>query len=396
MICLALDSSGKTLSLAISQGETLLAERFLNLGLTHSETLMPQLLSLLEDLNLEFSDIDLLAVCSGPGSYTGIRIGLSTMKSLSWLLDIPLYSFTSLEILSSRYGIAELFVLGLIDARGGRVFSALYKGTKTILPIANRQAADLILELKDIYYLGRSEKPVIYLSGDGTNSFLEAYEADSEASKHFDLKILSSDLSSIRAGDLARLAFDSYLDGERPDWSEAEAVYASPTQAERVRQEELKKIMIRPASPEDIEAIHMIERATFPTPWSRKSLLHQLDPENKITRLFLVSKKDDQGQDEPLGYGGYTIHYDEAEILNIAMLDHARRQGAGRKLLERVMQDAISRGANKISLEVRESNEPAQNLYYSMGFKPVGVRRNYYDKPREDALILMWAADKSN
>jgi tRNA threonylcarbamoyladenosine biosynthesis protein TsaB len=428
--CLAVDTSGKTLSLALSEDERILAERFIDEGLTHSETFLPQLAGLLDEQELSVNDLDYLAVTLGPGSYTGIRIGLASMKSLAWLLDLPLFAYSSLRVINIHY-LRELpaeeaeqrFNLTLLDARSGRVFSALYKGERGILPITNRQASDLVAELKDLFYLGRSEKPTLYVSGDGATAFKEAYAADPEAAQHFAICVLADDLSGLRAKDLAYLAFRDYKQGKRPGWEEAEAIYASPTQAERVRRDNLAKVKIRQAGPEDVDSIHGIELACFSTPWSRKSLLHQLDPENKITRLFVACReveskgestpeteeqKDEQDTvavsatdnpsekqaEEILAYGGYTLHFDEGEILNIAVLDQDRQRGVGRKLLTHLMRDAVSRGAERMTLEVRESNEPARRLYDSMGFEPCGRRKNYYEKPKEDALILLWQ-DKS-
>lgn len=424
---LAVDTSGKTLSLALSADERILAERFIDEGLTHSETFLPHLASLMDEQGLTVRDMDYLAATLGPGSYTGIRIGLSSMQSLAWLLDLPLFAYSSLFVISSHY-LRELsreeaeqcFHLPLLDARSGRVFSALYKGERGILPIANRQAADLVTELKDLFYLGRSERPRLYVSGDGAAVLQEAYASDPEAAQHFSISVLAEDLSALRAKDLAYLAYRDYKQGKRPSWEEAEAIYASPTQAERVRRDNLARIRIRQAGPLDVDSIHGIELACFSTPWSRKSLLHQLDPENKITRLFVayreIESKDQelaaeareakdeielankahkpQSEGEVLAYGGYTLHYDEAEILNIAVLDKARQRGVGRKLLTLLMRDAASHGAERITLEVRESNEPARRLYDSMGFRPCGRRKNYYEKPKEDALILLWQ-DKS-
>ncbi|MDO5015397.1 MAG: tRNA (adenosine(37)-N6)-threonylcarbamoyltransferase complex dimerization subunit type 1 TsaB [Eubacteriales bacterium] len=424
--CLAVDTSGKTLSLALSEDERILAERFIDEGLTHSETFLPQLADLLSELKLSVKDLDYLAVTLGPGSYTGIRIGLASMKSLAWLLDLPLFAYSSLRVINTHYlreltaeEVEQHFNLTLLDARSGRVFSALYKGERGILPIANRQSSDLVAELKDLFYLGRSEKPTLYVSGDGASALQEAYAADPEAAQHFAISVLTDDLSGLRAKDLAYLAYRDYKQGERPGWEEAEAIYASPTQAERVRRDNLAKVKIRQAGPEDVDSVHRIELACFSTPWSRKSLLHQLDPENKITRLFVACReaesKDEselkseeqndevdtiagyqspKSAEEILAYGGYTLHFDEAEILNIAVLDQARQKGVGRKLLTHLMRNAMSRGAERMTLEVRESNEPARRLYDSMGFKPCGRRKNYYEKPREDALILLWQ-DKS-
>ncbi len=386
MRCLAIDSSTKSLSIAITENGKLLCERNQNLGFTHSETLLPQMLALLEDAGLSFEDMDFFAVTSGPGSYTGIRIGLSTMKSIAWYLNKPLFAFSGLKVMSRAFANTNQFILPSLDARSKRVFSALFKGEKTILPEANRTSNILLEELKDIFYAGRREKPELYLLGDGSPVIFRDYKEDPLSQEHVTLVQMEDGLAGLRAYHLARLAEEAYQKGLRPGWQEAEANYCSPTQAERVRQEKLSHMLIRKASLQDLDLIHYIERMTFPTPWSKRSLQAQLDPENKHAYLYLIFS--DESEEEVLGYAGYYMHLDEAEILNIAVLEEARRAGVGRKLLRYLLQEARKCGALRITLEVRESNLPAQKLYYSLGFQKCGIRKGYYDKPREDALIL--------
>lgn len=404
MLILALDSSGKSLSIALREDGRLIAERYLNLGYTHSQTLMPQLLSLLKESSKDFVDLSAIAVCQGPGSYTGIRIGLTTAKTLAWALKIPLYAFSSLEILRFSFIPLNKFILPCIDARRGRCFSECYRGSKVILPQANRSVVELLEELKDIFYAGRKEIPDVYLVGDAASEIMRESEQLKDLEKHIKLGVLTDDLSELRASKLAHLAEISYSEGNRPGWQQAKADYASPTQAERVRKEYLKSIKIRPAIPADLDELEKIENSCFPTPWSRKALADQLSPENKYAHLYVAyeENEEDFGRTEMekasdgtekiskkiLAYGGFLRHIDEGDILNIAVLPEVRRKGIARKLLRFILAEANSMGIERLILEVRESNLPAQELYKSMGFKVCGRCKNYYDKPREDALLM--------
>lgn len=96
------------------------------------------------------------------------------------------------------------------------------------------------------------------------------------------------------------------------------------------------------------------------------------------------------------GYGGFSLAADEAEILTVAVLPEMRRRGFARLLMERMMQDAAAGGAAVMFLDVRQSNEGAQALYRSIGFAETGVRRNYYTKPREDAVLMQIPLSREN
>lgn len=413
MLILAIDSSGKSLSLALREDARLIGERYLNLGYTHSQTLMPQLLSLLQDSSKELADLSAVSVCQGPGSYTGIRIGLTTAKTLAWALNIPLFAYSSLELMSFAYQPLNKFILCAIDARRGRCFSACYRGSKVILPQANRSVIELIEELKDIFYAGRKEVPEIYILGDAATEIKQEAEKYTDLSEHFKLEVLRDDLTDLRASNLAEAAELAFLAGERPEWQEAKANYASPTQAERVRQEYLKNIKIRPALPEDLDELEKIENTCFPTPWSRKALADQLSPQNKYAHLYVAYLKSENNSDaladvrisprenakdaassqvkvseKILAYGGFLRHIDEGDILNIAVLPEFRRKGIARKLLRFILAEADRMGLERLILEVRESNLAARALYASLGFKVCGRCKNYYDKPREDALLM--------
>lgn len=88
------------------------------------------------------------------------------------------------------------------------------------------------------------------------------------------------------------------------------------------------------------------------------------------------------------GYGGFSLAADEAEILTVAVAPEHRRRGIARTLMLRMMRDAAGMGAAVLYLDVRESNEAARALYHSLGFEVTGIRRSYYSKPRENAVLM--------
>lgn len=139
---------------------------------------------------------------------------------------------------------------------------------------------------------------------------------------------------------------------------------------------------VRPMREDDLDKVVAIEQEIFSQPWSKQGFLDGLRNENT---LYLVAEE----KNEILGYLGLWQSLEEADITNIAVKENARRQGVGGHLLKEAQRLAAARGITALTLEVRVSNEAAVRLYEKHGFRSVGVRPGFYDKPREDALI-MW------
>ena len=127
-----------------------------------------------------------------------------------------------------------------------------------------------------------------------------------------------------------------------------------------------------------------IERKVYPRPWSPSLFVSELSDEK--TRTYLVAKVDR----ELVGYAGINCWGDEAHITTIAVDPAWQRHKIGTRLFYELVRSGIAMGARSLSLEVRVSNWGAQRMYGEFGFRPVGVRKNYYQEVHEDALV-MWA-----
>lgn len=139
---------------------------------------------------------------------------------------------------------------------------------------------------------------------------------------------------------------------------------------------------ISDAEPEHVTEIHMLEKQCFSMPWTEYQIRSQLSDSEHI---FLAALSDD---DRVLGYIGLMFVLDEGYISNVAVAPDARGQGIAKALIAELLTRA---GENKLSfltLEVRESNTAAKNLYLGCGFEPVGIRKNYYELPKEDAILM--------
>ena len=142
-------------------------------------------------------------------------------------------------------------------------------------------------------------------------------------------------------------------------------------------------IQIVPMNADHLEELEKLEKICFSRPWSRKMLAEEL--ENQCA-AFLVAQDSITGQ--VMGYAGLLVMADEGYITNVAVDPSRRRQGVAAQLLQ--VFDNFARGNQLafLTLEVRPSNTAAIALYLGFGFREVGRRRNYYDLPKEDALIL--------
>ena len=141
--------------------------------------------------------------------------------------------------------------------------------------------------------------------------------------------------------------------------------------------------LIRRMTIDDVPAVAAIEAATFPTPWSEDAFRKEIT-DNPVAR-YLVAKKDGA----VIGFAGAWIILDESHITNIAILAEHRGNGYGRALTAALMQYLSNLGAAYATLEVRKSNVNAQNLYKSLGYVSVGVRKRYYEDNGEDALLMV-------
>lgn len=144
----------------------------------------------------------------------------------------------------------------------------------------------------------------------------------------------------------------------------------------------MSEVIIRRMTMADVDGVAAVEAATFPHPWSRDAFVSEM---KNVAARYLVAEKDGA----IIGYAGAWIIIDESHITNIAVLDQYRRQGIGRRLTAGLMQYLSNLGAAYATLEVRKSNAVAQNLYVSLGFIKLGVRKRYYEDNGEDALIMV-------
>ena len=165
MLLLAFETSAKAASVALLDGEKLLGESYQNTGLTHSQTLLVMAQDLLNQCSKTPSDVQAVAVANGPGSFTGVRIGVAAAKGFAWGSEIPCYGVSTLESMALGLGAYEGIVCPVMDARRSQVYNALFDANQANL---TRIAPDRAISLEDLgAELKNAEKP-IFLVGDGS------------------------------------------------------------------------------------------------------------------------------------------------------------------------------------------------------------------------------------
>ena len=141
----------------------------------------------------------------------------------------------------------------------------------------------------------------------------------------------------------------------------------------------MSDIIIRKASSEDVAQIAEIEKASIPQPWSEAAFAEALTQENAVT---LVAETDG----EIAGFITGVFLFDNADIYSVATAEQQRKKGVGGKLLQAFF-DTLPTEVETVGLEVRESNSAAISLYEKSGFERVGLRKNFYEQPRENAVL---------
>ena len=164
MKILAIETSAKSVSAAVVEGGVPLASAYQNRGLTHSRTLMPLLDGMLSAAGLKAEDMDLLAVANGPGSFTGLRIGVSALKGLAWALEKPCCGVSTLAAMARNLAHMEGLIVCAMDARRSQVYNALFLAESgTLQRLCPDRAVSLAAVAEDL----RREHRAKIVVGDG-------------------------------------------------------------------------------------------------------------------------------------------------------------------------------------------------------------------------------------
>ncbi|MDR0315177.1 MAG: tRNA (adenosine(37)-N6)-threonylcarbamoyltransferase complex dimerization subunit type 1 TsaB [Oscillospiraceae bacterium] len=226
----AVECSALASSVAIVEQDKLLCEFFTNTGLTHSQTLMPMAQSALTCAGIELNSIDCFAIASGPGSFTGVRIGIAALKGIAIAQEKPCMPVSALEALAYNFLFKNCIACCVMDARCNQVYTATFRCTDTVQRLTADEAL-MIDELK--YKLQNYDLPVVFV-GDGANLCYNALKDELCG-----VKLAPLPLRYQRASSVAFCAMDKLKTQDAVSVENLLPVYLRVPQAER----ELKKRM---------------------------------------------------------------------------------------------------------------------------------------------------------
>lgn len=230
MKLLAIDTSAKVAAAAICTEEQILAETTINTKLTHSQTLMPVCRGLLDNAKIAVTDLDGFAVSAGPGSFTGLRIGMAAVKGMAFALDKPCYPVSTLEALAYNLMGFTGVACPVMDARCGQVYQAFFEITYNGV---NRLCADRAISVAALADELADRKETIWLCGDGAE-LCDAALRENPA----DIRLAPLGNRLQRAAGVARAAFAS---AKPVTAQELTPEYLRLPQAERERAERLAR-----------------------------------------------------------------------------------------------------------------------------------------------------------
>jgi tRNA threonylcarbamoyladenosine biosynthesis protein TsaB len=371
MKILAVDTALACCSAAVFDSETarVLAETSTPMATGHAEAIAPMVRATMASAELKFAALDRIATTVGPGTFTGLRIGVSFARGLGLALRLPVIGVSTLRALSANVASnpEQLPIAVAIDARRGNLYFQLFGADLAPLDAPRIcTLAEAAAGLKAGKYL---------VVGSAAQPLASAVERE-------DIDLIATDARETpNAAILARLAS---LD--TPD--------ALPPQPLYLRRPDAKpqalgdSIDISETSIDQAASISALHVQCFAEPWTERSIAELLSMPGV---LVLVARS---AHGDQLGFLIARSAADEGEILSIAVLPLYRHRHIGEELVEEAVRRLAARGVRHLHIEVAESNSAAVALYAKLGFERSGRRRAYYPRPdgrREDALAMVRA-----
>ena len=232
MLLLAFETSAKAASVALTENGKLLGESYQNTGMTHSQTLMVMAEDLLKASGKAVKDLSAIAVAEGPGSFTGVRIGVAAAKGLAWGAELPCFGISTLEAMAVSLGAWQGYVCPVMDARRSQVYNALFYVNRGQL---QRIREDRAIALSELAQELKELAEPIFLVGDGSELCYNTLREDIPG-----LVLPPEHRMHQRAVGAALLAEKKLTAGETGDGAALAPNYLRLSQAERERLEKLK------------------------------------------------------------------------------------------------------------------------------------------------------------
>ncbi len=353
MKALCINSSSSIAEVCVINGEQIASEYVQS---PHSEKLMVAVDKLLTNSGLEVQNLDTFCVVVGPGSFTGVRIAVATIKGMAVVnRNAKIVSLTNFDLIAKNVKDSHDY-LTVLDSGNEDRYVALYSNgvCKKMFPMNDAEIEKYAKENSLKIYANILEKEKL------NNQNFEYVTVESNSLSSLCLEKVNLD-EVVNLNDLAPL-------------------YIKKSQAERARAEKiLQNMQIEKAS--GLDDILQIENACFPqTHWSKEVLQEELDSNYKF---YYVAKYDGLN----IAYIGYEKIGDAMNIQKVATMEDYRNCGVASKLVSFVLDKFMADDVDKILLEVNVNNKPAIKLYEKMGFSTISKRDNYYKNG--DACFIM-------
>lgn len=202
MKILSIDSSSVSASAAVTENGKILAEEFVNNGYTHSVTLMPIIEKVLKDSKSSVADIDLLAITNGPGSFTGVRIGIASAKGICDAANIPCCAVSTLEAIAKPLSTKNVLAVSVMDARCNQVYTASFY-------MGKRETQDRAILISELLNELKNEKRDIVFIGDGALLCFDMLKSELN-----NISVADEEIRLVHASNIALLAEEKIANGE--------------------------------------------------------------------------------------------------------------------------------------------------------------------------------------
>jgi tRNA threonylcarbamoyladenosine biosynthesis protein TsaB len=366
---LALDSAGSACSAAVWQGGRIVAHRLAPMEHGHAEALIPMVQAVMAEAGVGYDDLDLIAAGTGPGSYTGVRVGLAAARAIASAAGKPLTGVSNFDAVVAACA-PDRPDLVAIETRRADLYIQLFT------PTGDADSPPTILAEAELAALFDGTDHVL-VAGDAAGRAADLLNAAGRAARthptarHADARFI------------AALAVDRWLQDDKT--RSTEPIYLRPPDARTVAERAAAKRAQTTNLATNLitaDAVHgpvmaALQHRCFDERWSAEAMSALLSQPGVAGTLLVAA--DSQ---VPLGYGVVRSVAGEAEILTIGVDPRYRSAGHGRRILADLIARARGAGAEMVFLEVAARNKAARLLYETAGFAMVGRRAGYYRGPQ--------------
>ena len=382
LLVLAVDTCGPAGSAAlgrIENGNVRILRQKQLAGRTYSATLVTAVGEILSEFGVRLRDLGAIVVVNGPGSFTGVRVGLSAVKGLAEPGRIPVVAVSRLAVLAAKAGVGS----AALDAHRQEVF--LRTGEGELLAGAEELAALKQMTVEAPGAAPATEPRTIAVCDDTAADFLERLWPEVglvRVSAPTAADAIEQCVPQVLAGDFADLAL---LDGHYLRRSDAE-IFGDVSKGMGIRVDS-RRVKVRRMTAADVNRVMEIAASTQHAPgWPQEAYEAALDPNRRPRRVALIAEDGSSGK--LAGFVVVSVVAPEAELETIVTAVAHQRRGIAQVMFSALKSELRRQEVREVMLEVRAGNSAAQGFYRFLGFVEEGRRPAYYSDPVEDAVLM--------